>query len=188
MPTNTIKTRQTSDGRSTMNSEKRGIVDTVDEPTKKKKKINSNLPANNGVNNKIFVDGNSGTSSSSSDEEKNDKNDNNKLIAEQKETRNEGDIDDDDDQDVNDTGKKRKKYVLSYLSVNRKSKINLYVHNDLFKKIKILGNDHLKDDGQIMQEVFKRIQYDPKVDNLNLLTQECRFLIKQTMCSRRGYV
>ena len=200
----TIKTRQTADGRSTVNSEKRGIVDSNEVVSKKKKKLFQDLPKTpiRIEEENIFLEKeNSGTSSSSSDEEGKDNldnntkmvakktkevvkemSDNNEIIADEKDN----DIDDDTDDGGN--ANKRKKYVLSYLSVNRKSKINLYVRNELFKKIKIVGNEHLQDDGQIMKEVFKRIQCDPKFDNFNLLSQECKFLIKQTMCSRRGYV
>ena len=197
-----IKTRQTADGRSTMNSGKRDIVDSSDTVSKKKKKIFQNLPKAQVIEEekKLFVKENSGTSSSSSDDEAINESDNNlKIKAKDKEVINamengdanlaeEKNNDNEEDSDDDSDGRKRKKYVLSYLSVNRRSKINLYVRNELFKKIKIVGNEHLKDDGPIMQEVFKRIQYDPKFDNLNLLSQECKFLIKQTMCSRRGYV
>ncbi len=76
----------------------------------------------------------------------------------------------------------------SMFNVNIKSKILLYVRNELFKKIKILGNEHLQQDGAIMQEVLRRVQFNPQTDNIHAYMQECKKLLKQTMCSRRGYV
>ena len=201
----TIKTRQTSDGRSTMNSEKRGIVDEIPINKKKKKLMHNSTIESKEKKQKSTVNENSGTSSSSSgeSENENEKAEETKIKAVEKTSKDHVKVyKDDEDEIVNENGTDvsdddgseklfkdtKRKNIPFYLSVNRRSKVNLYVRYELFKKIKILGNEHLRDEGQIVQELLKRIQYDPNKDNFNICTQECKRVLKTTMCSRRGYV
>ena len=91
----------------------------------------------------------------------------------------------------NDTTEKKiqsKSIYLSSFNDRIKAAILWYVRNELFQKIKIVGDEHLETDGFILQEVLKRAEFDKNRDNYHSYIQECRRLIKQTMCSRRGYV
>jgi hypothetical protein len=69
------------------------------------------------------------------------------------------------------------------------SMLHAYVRDDLFKRIKILSNDHLETNGEIMKTCLKKINYSEKINgNLLAFANACRAEIRKTMCSRRGYV
>lgn len=96
-------------------------------------------------------------------------------------------ISDSDETSINSNTRKKNKKE-SFFNSKMKSKIYYYVRNDLFPKIKILGNEHLETDGIIIQQALKKVNYDAETHNIHAYVQECRKLLRQTMCARRGYV
>jgi hypothetical protein len=195
-----MKTRN-NEGRPTSNIEKRAII--ANKNAQKKKKQKTIESTNNKTDDKATKPSksNSGTSSSeNSDDEYEDMSDNeNENKANPTESSGvKNEINKPTTTDVNNQSNKQSKSqkseqsksikYRSIFNLNLKSKILLFVRNELFKKIKILGNEHLQPDGAIMQEALKRVQFDPEKHNLHAYMQECKKLLKQTMCSRRGYV
>ena len=73
---------------------------------------------------------------------------------------------------------------LGHLSI-----LHAFVRDQLFKKIKILSNNHLETSGSIMKECFKKLQFQERINgNMIAFSNACRTEIRKTMCSRRGYV
>jgi hypothetical protein len=85
-------------------------------------------------------------------------------------------------------GKKKQSYSLFPIRI--KSALLWYVRNELFQSIKIVGDEHLETDGVILKNALAKVEYDydSKTQNYHAYVHEVRRLIKQTMCSRRGYV
>jgi hypothetical protein len=75
------------------------------------------------------------------------------------------------------------------LGIGHISVLHAYVRDVLFKKIKIISNDHLETNGEIMTEVLKKLKYSANIHgNFAAFTNACRTEIRKTICSRRGYV
>lgn len=187
MNTTGMKTRK-NDGRPTSNIVKRAAI--ANNIEKKKKK--TNVTTNDKTKQNETPDKNSGTSSSENsdgEDEEYSENENENNTNSNENNTNSDEKRTEENIAKNDAAKSKKvKKQRSIFNVNLKSKILLYVRNELFKKIKILGNEHLQPEGAIMQEALKRVQFNPKIDNKHAYMQECKKLLKQTMCSRRGYV
>jgi hypothetical protein len=83
---------------------------------------------------------------------------------------------------------KKKKKEDTFFSLKEKSAILWFARNDLFKKIKILGDEHLETNGKIINEALRRIEFDSSKQNFRKYVMEAKRLLKTTMCSRRGYV
>ena len=81
-----------------------------------------------------------------------------------------------------------KKVTTSLLSTRVKSSLLWFVRNELFQKIKIISERHLQSDGEIIKEALKKVEFQEDKHNFFAYVQECRKLIRQTMCAKRGYV
>jgi hypothetical protein len=94
----------------------------------------------------------------------------------------------DSESSSNVIGKKKQSYSLFPIRI--KSSLLWYVRNELFQSIKIVGDEHLETDGVILKNALAKVEYDSdsKTQNYHAYVHEVRRLIKQTMCSRRGYV
>ena len=188
-----MKTRK-NDGRPTSNSGKRNLI-SANVGTKTKKRRVQDKPIPTDTTNETSNKNNSGTSSSDNSDEEyenaTDTENDNEMDPPKKPSGKKKSNNDNNESNVNEINKTETKTASRYRSMfnlNLKSKILLYVRNELFKKIKILGNEHLSPDGAIMKEALKKVQFNPQTDNIHAYTQECKKLLKQTMCSRRGYV
>ena len=65
--------------------------------------------------------------------------------------------------------------------------LHTYVRDELFKKIKILSDAHLLENGQIMNKCLEQCKYNPKIHDVKFIN-DCRTEIRITINSRRGYV
>ena len=75
------------------------------------------------------------------------------------------------------------------LGIGHLSVLHAFVRDQLFKKIKILSNNHLETTGAIMKACFKKLQFTERINgNIIAFSNACRTEIRKTMCSRRGYV
>jgi hypothetical protein len=65
--------------------------------------------------------------------------------------------------------------------------LHTYVRDELFKKIKILSDAHLLENGQIMNKCLEQCKYNPNKHDVKFIN-DCRTEIRITINSRRGYV
>lgn len=174
------------------NKDKEYLSEHKDQNKKKSKIITEQGDENTNVKYKKrekVIDEDSGTSEglgsestySSSDED--DENSNSDDDQEKKEEDNEDNIN-------NESSEKKIRAKASYSSFNDRIKAAIlwYVRNELFQKIKIIGDEHLETDGPILRDALVRAEFDKSTDNYHAYIHECRRLIKLTMCARRGYV
>ena len=91
----------------------------------------------------------------------------------------------DSDESANDEAKNNN---LSVLNRSAKTALQFYVRASLFQKIKIIGNEHLELNGQIIKEALLKTGFDPQKDNLHAFANACRRLIKRTISSKRSYI
>jgi hypothetical protein len=68
------------------------------------------------------------------------------------------------------------------------SLLHAYCRDTLFKKIKILSEEHLEGNGMIIQSCLQRINYVPSMGNKQAFINACRTEIRKTINSRRNYV
>jgi hypothetical protein len=77
----------------------------------------------------------------------------------------------------------------SILGIGHLSALHAFVRDYLFKKIKIISNQHLETGGEIMKLILKKLRYSEQVHgNLAAFANACRTEVRKTICSRRGYV
>ena len=77
----------------------------------------------------------------------------------------------------------------STLGIGHLSVIHAFTRDYLFKKIKIVTNNHLETNGYIMKKVLEKLNYSEKTNgNYIAFTNAVRTEIRKTICSRRGYV
>lgn len=68
------------------------------------------------------------------------------------------------------------------------SLLHAYSRDTLFKKIKILSEEHLEGGGMIIQSCLQRINYVPSMGNKQAFINACRTEIRKTINSHRNYV
>ena len=68
------------------------------------------------------------------------------------------------------------------------SSLHAYVRDTLFKRIKLLSDDHLETNGEIMQKALEHVNYNIHYDNKIKFVNALRMEIRVTMNSRIGYV
>jgi hypothetical protein len=76
----------------------------------------------------------------------------------------------------------------SILGPGHFSLLHAYVRDTLFKKIKMLDEEHLESGGTIMQECLKNVKYHESMGNKVKFVNAVRSEIRVTMNSRIGYV
>ena len=90
---------------------------------------------------------------------------------------------DSDNEEISD---KKKKY--SFFQGKIKSAIQWYVRNELFQKIKVIGDEHLELNGEIVCNGLELAKFNPETDNLASYVNATRRIIKRSISSRRSYV
>ena len=90
---------------------------------------------------------------------------------------------DSDNEEISD---KKKKH--SFFQGKIKSAIQWYVRNELFQKIKVVGDEHLELNGEIVCNGLELAKFNPETDNLASYVNATRRIIKRTISSRRSYV
>jgi hypothetical protein len=68
------------------------------------------------------------------------------------------------------------------------SLLHAYCRDTLFKKIKILSEEHLEGNGVIIQSFLERINYSSNMGNKQAFINAVRTEIRKTINSRRNYV
>jgi hypothetical protein len=68
------------------------------------------------------------------------------------------------------------------------SLLHAYCRDTLFKKIKILSDEHLEGNGFIIQSCLQKINYSSSMGNRQAFINACRTEIRKTVNSRRNYV
>ena len=81
-----------------------------------------------------------------------------------------------------------KKKTHSFFQGKIKSAIQWYVRNELFQKIKVVGDEHLELNGEIVCNGLELAKFNPDTDNLGTYVMAIRRIIKRTISSRRSYV
>jgi hypothetical protein len=66
--------------------------------------------------------------------------------------------------------------------------LHAFCRDTLFKKIKILSDEHLEGEGEIIQSCLDKIRYCPSMGNKQAVINACRSEVRKTINSRRNYV
>lgn len=66
--------------------------------------------------------------------------------------------------------------------------LHAFCRDTLFKKIKILSDEHLEGDGEIIQSCLDKIRYSSSMGNKQAIINACRSEVRKTINSRRNYV
>ena len=74
------------------------------------------------------------------------------------------------------------------MGIGHYSLLHAYVRDTLFKRIKLLSDDHLETNGEIMQKALEHVNYNVHYGNKIKFVNALRMEIRVTMNSRIGYV
>ena len=74
------------------------------------------------------------------------------------------------------------------MGIGHYSLLHAYVHDTLFKHIKLLSDNHLETNGEIMQKALEHVNYNAHYGNKIKFVNALRMEIRVTMNSRIGYV